>query len=142
MSTYTKLSVVLLLGLLGEEEGRQRGEEAAQLSWQTCLKVAARLSRGRGTQRKKERVERKQGKRKQEGRRRQGKGREAARGVGDCTRPHTKEMEKQRTTKHKYETRNSKEEADEDEAATTSEEGKHVHSCRTSPHFPPVKLLL
>lgn len=63
------------------EEGRQRGDEAAQLSWQTCLKVAARLSRRRGTQRKKERVERKQ-----EGRRRQGRERGTA-GVGGLHAP-------------------------------------------------------
>lgn len=76
--------------------GEAEREEAAQLSWQTCLKVAARLSRRRGTQ--KERESREEAGREKKARKREG---------GDCTRSHTKEMEKQRTTKHKYETRNS-----------------------------------
>lgn len=74
MSTYTKLSVVLLLGLLREAaaEGQGRGE-AAQLTWQTCLKVAARLSRRSGTEYARERREG-QGKRKKAGESSAGRG--------------------------------------------------------------------
>lgn len=96
-------------GREGERGGRGRGRgagEAAQLTWQTCLKVAARLSRRSGTEK---------GRKRREGQERERRQRKAAqaereascRGAGGhCMRPHTKEMEKkQRTTKHKYETR-------------------------------------
>lgn len=65
--------------------GGEKGGEAAQLSWQTCLKVAARLSRRRGTQRKKERVERSRERENRKGEK--GKAKAGNRGVGGLHAP-------------------------------------------------------